>query len=132
MLNFCDFIQVYIFTTNHHLKYKHQQDEILKVCYNVKFRAVLRSHELHPSRTVLVKLRVSWFSRDTQRYCFKPYIMQSYLYGFFINFYAFLSRVAIHSGTWTENKSQEVNLCCLTETLEFSSSMSKSEWSFKD
>ena len=32
MLNFCDFIQVYVFTTNHHLKY------ILKCIYNYNFQ----------------------------------------------------------------------------------------------
>ena len=26
MLNFCDFIQVYVFTTNHHLKFRNVHD----------------------------------------------------------------------------------------------------------
>ena len=29
MLNFCDFIQVYVFTTNHHLKYDNSFVNIL-------------------------------------------------------------------------------------------------------
>ena len=33
MLNFCDFIQVYVFTTNHHLKI---QGDMLNFCYFIR------------------------------------------------------------------------------------------------
>ena len=38
MLNFCDFIQVYVFTTNHHLKFTMQNRGTccLKKCFNTE------------------------------------------------------------------------------------------------
>ena len=34
MLNFCDFIQVFVFTTNHHLKSQNDTDSYSELSYN--------------------------------------------------------------------------------------------------
>ena len=40
MINFCDFIQVFVFTTNHHLKYRKQGNGLRSIAVNHKVQTL--------------------------------------------------------------------------------------------